>query len=107
MDEAGADAVRRVSRRSTAWWRTTTANGRTRAGAVQDLVATIARLTRGVEGAGPAAPPPAPRREDVLTDQLAVVTYDLLIALDATPDEETARAAVAAYNDVTNEVDPR
>lgn len=107
MDKAGADAVRRVSRRSTAWWRTATPHGRTRAAAVRDLVATIARLTRDVEGAGPATPPPAPRREDVLADQLAVVTYDLLAALDARPDEETARAAAKAYDDVTNEVDPR
>ena len=101
--EAGADAVRRVSRRSTAWWRTPTAQGRTRAAAVADLVATLARATEEIEGTGDHGPPPHPPRDDVLADQLAVVTYDL--ALVVTPD--AADRLLGTYARVVDEVDPR
>lgn len=74
---------------------------------MRDLVATVAGLTRSIEGEGPATPPPAPPRESVLTDQLAVVTYDLQLALDTTPDQAAADAAIAAYRQTADEVDPR
>lgn len=101
MARAGEDAVRRVSRRSTAWWRTRTSSGRTRAEAVAELVGTIATLAHDVEGAGRHGTPPEPPREDVLADQLAVVTYDLaLVATDGAAD-----TALAAYAKAMAEID--
>jgi hypothetical protein len=98
---AGADAVRRVSRRSTGWWRATTARGRTRADAVTELIQALANAAHDVEGTHAHGTPPKPPREDVLADQLAVVTYDLvLVATD-----ETAVAALAAYEATMAEVD--
>jgi hypothetical protein len=125
VEEASRSAVSRVSRRSTGWWRTPTERQRTRADAVAGLVATIAAYEQAVEiGAGPAPEtfrrPPPPARPDVLADQLAVVTYDLGLALaakragdPATPADgrtTVARVAARALADllvVTYEVDPR
>lgn len=101
MARAGEQAVRRVSRRSTGWWRTRTPRGRTRAEAVTELVRTIADTAHAIEGTTMHGTPPAPPREDVLADQLAVVTYDLvLVATD-----EAADHALAAYAATMAEVD--
>jgi hypothetical protein len=98
---AGEDAVRRVSRRPAGWWQTRTARGRTRAEAVAALVETIANTAHDVEGTHAHGTPPPPPREDVLADQLAVVTYDLtLVATD-----EAADDAVRAYDATMAEVD--
>lgn len=101
MARSGEQAVRRVSRRSTGWWRGTTARGRTRAAAVAELVEAIANAAHDAEGTHARGTPPAPPREDVLADQLAVVTYDLvLVATD-----EAAERALAAYEAAMAEVD--
>lgn len=125
VDDAAGEALRRVARRSVAWWRTTTDAGRTRADAVGELVATLAAYEQAVElGAAPTperyrSPGPAVR-PDVLVDQLAVMAYDLGLALRAagprdpaaapegpTDVETVARRAVGHLVAMTYEVDPR
>ena len=93
VDEASAAVVNVVRRRPVKWWREPAGDaGVTRAERVGDLVAAVARADQRIEAAtagreaGAAAPdrvPPPPRREPVLADQLAVVTYDLRRALRA------------------------
>lgn len=107
MDDAAADAVRRVRTRSAGWWRTPSARpGRTRAEVVAHLAGEVARLGLALEGEPP-RPLPPPVREAVLADQLAVVTYDLVLALRETPDERTAAVALAELLVHAHDVDPR
>ena len=96
VDEAAAVLATVIARRSTAWWRTATPSGRTRADAVLALVHEVVRLTQRLTGEDHGLPR-RPPREDVLVDQLAVVTYDLVEALDATRDSAAAEQATAAY----------
>jgi hypothetical protein len=74
------------------------------------LVHAIARYAADVEGEPPRTPP-APRREDVLPDQLAVVAYDLVLALTTPADPKravaTAHTALAETLLTTYEIDPR
>jgi hypothetical protein len=126
VDEAAADAVRRVRRRSPRWWRGDSAReGRTRADVVAELVAALAVYEHALEvGDGPPPEtyrtPPRPAREDALADRLAVVTYDLVRALRAATPGAPARhpaglrtveaLAAVALADVllhTYDVDPR
>ena len=104
--EAGRDVVRRVSRRSPGWWRAGTTRGRTRAEAVAALVRDLAAYGARAEGTEPRTPPPA-KRDDVLADQLAVMVYDLELALAARPDGTLAARAVAECLLTAYEVDPR
>ena len=104
--EAGRDVVRRVSRRSPGWWRAATPRGRTRAAAVAALVRDLAAYGARAEGAAPRTPPPA-ARDDVLADQLAVMVYDLELALTTRPDGALAARAVAECLLTAYEVDPR
>ena len=97
---AVSDAVHRCRRRSPAWWRGA------RAEAVAALVATLAAYERGLAGAPPAAPA-RPARDDVLSDQLAVVGADLADALRATPDPAVAARAAADVRATVEQVDPR
>ncbi|HEU0132804.1 MAG TPA: maleylpyruvate isomerase N-terminal domain-containing protein [Mycobacteriales bacterium] len=97
VDNAAADAVRRVRRRSALWWRGASAcPGWSRADTVKHLVDAFAIYEQALEvGAGPRPAtyrtPPAPAREAVLADQLAVVARDLVTALRAATDEAPAR----------------
>lgn len=92
VDNASKDAVNRVRRRSTLWWRAASAcEGWTRADVVEHLVAGYAAAAERIERG--AAPPPAggyrgparPAREAVLADQLAVTARDLVEALRTAP----------------------
>ncbi|HVF06920.1 MAG TPA: hypothetical protein VNA20_18930 [Frankiaceae bacterium] len=110
-----------------AWWRTETGNGRTRAAAVAELVAALAAYEQAAEiGAGPPPrtgyrTPPAPPRDDAYVDRLAVVAYDLVLAIVTSrgadvparlPDgpatvHDIAGRAAAQLILTTYEVDPR
>jgi hypothetical protein len=109
VDSAGADAVRRARRRSAGWWRGASAcPGWTRADTVAHLVGEVATYGQRLEGVDHGRPA-RPVRDDVLADQLAVVTYDLLAALrDAGPGAEpVAATALAEYVVHAHDVDPR
>lgn len=107
MDDAATSAVRVVRNRSAGWWRTPSERtGWTRADAIAHLVAETARAGLALEGEPNRAVPP-PLREAVLADQLAVVTYDLVLALRAKPDEGTAATALGELLLHTHDVDPR
>jgi hypothetical protein len=109
VDSASADVIRRARRRSAGWWRGDSARaGWTRAETIAHLVGEVAAYGQRLEGVDHGTPP-RPARDDVLADQLAVVTYDLVAALrDAGPGAElTAATALAEYLVHAHDVDPR
>ena len=72
------------------------------------LVAALAVLGQRAEGVEAPRTPPRPDRDDVLVDQLAVVLYDLALALDDAPDaERIATEAIAECVVRMHEIDPR
>lgn len=114
VDNALADAVKRVRRRSAGWWRGPVneagraAGGGTRADAVSGLVARLAVAGQALEGRPlPHRTPPRPLRDPVLADQLVVVGRDLVEALRAAGDVEAATRARHDVERTMNAVDPR
>jgi uncharacterized protein (TIGR03083 family) len=126
VDNAAADAVRRVRRRGTGWWRGSTPCPEwDRADVVQHLAEALAIYEHGLEvGAGPRPEtfrrPPRPERDTALPDRLAVVAADLVTAFRAKRPGDVGRhpnrlmrvetlAAVALAECVvhTYDVDPR
>jgi hypothetical protein len=132
VDNAVADAVRRVRRRSAGWWRGEVRDGqyagaadaaraaggagaagvagagRTRADVVAGLVGRLAVAGQALEGrALPHRTPPRPIRDAVLADQLVVVGRDLVAALRATGDADAATTALADVERTVHAVDPR
>lgn len=101
FEAAAADARRRLQRRSAGWWRDEVAPGVTRADRVAGLVATLAALDPTGEGRGA---PPRPARDQTLSDQLAVVAYDLTLPDASGADLDAALDAVAT---ALRDVDPR
>jgi hypothetical protein len=97
LADAVEDAVRRLRRRSPAWWRGA------RADRVAALVASLAEASRQAAGLPPCPPPLRPDRDEVLADQVAVVGRDLAAA--ANP--ETAAAALDDLARCLADVDPR
>jgi hypothetical protein len=97
VDDASTTAVNRVRRRSTAWWRDESAcAGWSRADVVAHLVAGYAAADHAIEiGAGEPPgtyrAPDRPGREPALADRLAVVAYDLVLALGAAAPGAPAR----------------
>lgn len=76
VDNAVANARKRLQRRSPGWWRGAARSGRPRADVVAEAVATLAAH----DPTAPAAPT-RPPRDETLTDQLTVVAHDLAIAM--------------------------
>jgi hypothetical protein len=108
VDDGLTEAVRRVRRRSPAWWRDPVAPGTSRADRVAALVARLAVLGQEAEGREPPYPVPArPAREAALADQLAVVGRDLVAAVTAQADRERAREASRELQECLDLVDPR
>jgi hypothetical protein len=88
VDEAARDAVRRVRRRPAAWWRADSAcPGWTRADVVSHLATAFGIYDQAVAIGGA----PRPRRDDVLADQLAVTSHDLVTALRDADESAVAR----------------
>jgi hypothetical protein len=111
VDNAVADAVKRVRRRSAGWWRDDARDaglGRTRADAVAGLVGRLATAGQALEGRVlPHRTPPRPLRDPVLADQLVVVGRDLVDALGAAGDAGAAASALADVERTVRAVDPR
>ena len=106
VDDAAADAVRRAGNRSVRWWRTPSGcAGWTRAEVVGHLAGEVARLDAELEGEPVREVPPAPY-EPAWAQRLAVVTYDLVLALRARPDETVAAVALNELLVHAHDVDP-